>query len=227
MESFREEGKRLSGKYNPNFDTSLLPKQTVAVPEKPVDPGAEDSVQTPKKGRGRRGRAENASVVYIRDFPRDLLNAVKLLFPGLDSQTDMLIAFVLWQMGPDIDLPTYRPPKYIEQAVRRIGEDSDTDGIQALGSSLGQLRAKLNSMSDQILRQQMLLAYLVTVGTGLHAPGRVHSGDDLKMMHEHVLTTTYAALNDFPQYKQIVTDHEGRLWREASQKKKKERFEHG
>ena len=209
----------MSGKYNPNFDTSLLPKQTVAVPEKPVDPGAEDSVQTPKKGRGRRGRAENASVVYIRDFPRDLLNAVKLLFPGLDSQTDMLIAFVLWQMGPDIDLPTYRPPKYIEQAVRRIGEDSDTDGIQALGSSLGQLRAKLNSMSDQILRQQMLLAYLVTVGTGLHAPGRVHSGDDLKMMHEHVLTTTYAALNDFPQYKQIVTDHEGRLWRDASLKK--------
>ena len=217
----------MNGKYDPSFDPSVLSKQSGLVQEKPTDSKkAGNPAQTRKKrGRGRRGNAENASFVYIRDFPRDLLNAVRLLFPHLDSQTDMLIAFVLWQMGPDIDLPTYRPPAYIEQAVRQIGEGLDTDGIQALGSSMGQLRAKLNIMSDHILRQQMLLAYLVTVSTGLHAPGRVHSGDDLKLMHEHVFSTTYAAVGNFPQYKQIVTDHEGRPRRDASQKK--EKLDHG
>ena len=216
---------RLNGKYDPNFDPSLLSKQPAAVSKASVDTRAEIPVQMPKKRRGRKGKAENASVVYIRDFPRDLLNEVKLMFPGLDSQTDVMIAFALWQMGPNVELPTYSPPAYIEQAVRRIREVSDTGGVEALGANMAQLRAKLNMMSDQILRQQMLLTYLITVSAGLHAPGRVHSGDDLKLMHEHVLSTTYAALGDFPQYKQIVTDHEGRLWRDAAQKKAK--FNHG
>jgi len=174
---------RLSGKYDPNFDPSLLSKQPAAVSKKSVDIGTEIPVQMPKKRRGRKGKAENASVVYIRDFPRYLL--------------DVMTAFALWQMGPNAELPTYNPPAYIKQAVRRIREVSDTDGVEALGANMAQLRAKLNMMSDQILRQQMLLTYLIMVSTGLHAPGRVHSGDDLKLMHEHVLSTTYAALGIF------------------------------
>ena len=208
----------MSGKYNPNFDPSVLSQQPAAVSEKLADSEIKPSVQSKKKGRGRKGKAEHASFVYIRDFPRELFNEVRMMFPELDSQTDVLIALALWQLGPDVELPNYRPPAYIEEAVRRIREVSDTDGVQALGANMGQLRAKLNTMSDQLLRQQMLIAYLVTVSTGLHAPGRVHSGNDLKLIHEHVLSTTYAAASDFPQYKQIVTDYEGRPRRGSSQK---------
>ena len=207
----------MRGKYDPNFDPSMLSKQPAAQPKKLVDSEPETSVQSHKKDRGR--KAADPSTMYIRSFPRDLLNEMKLMFPGLEKRTDVLIAFTLWQMGPDVELPNYRPPAHIEQAVRRIREVSDTDGVQALGANMGQLRAKLNAMSDLILRQQMLLTYLVTVSTGLHAPGRVYSGNDLRLMHEHVLSTTYAAASDFPQYKQIVTDHEGRPRRGASQKK--------
>ena len=207
----------MSGKYNPSFDPSVLSKQSAAQQEKLVDSETKPSMQPNKKVKGK--KAADTPSVYIRGFPRDLLNEIKLMFPGLDKRTDVLIAFTLWQMGPDVNLPNYRAPAHIGEAVRRIREVSDTDGVQALGANMSQLRAKLNAMSDQILRQQMLLTYLVTVSTGLHAPGRVHSGSDLKLMHEQVLSTTYAAASDFPQYKQIVMDYEGRPRRDASQKK--------
>jgi len=212
----------LTGKYDPNFDTTILSKQSAVVPEKSTDLEIDTSVQGNKEVGKQKKKAENPFFVYIRNFPKDLLHAVRQLFPELERQTDVLIAFTLWQMGPDMKFPGYCPPTHIERAVRRVREMSDTNGVEALGANMAQLRAKLNMMSDQILRQQMLLTYLITVSAGLHAPGRVHSGDDLKLMHEHVLSTTYAALGDFPQYKQIVTDHEGRIWRGTTQKKKGE-----
>ena len=148
---------------------------------------------------------------YLRNFPKELLGSVRGMFPELDNQTDAMIAFVLCHMGVNTDenLPSYRAPKHIKDAVKRV-LGSDETGIQAIGVGIQQLQKKLNGMNDEILKAQMLIAYNVTVQTGLHAPGRVSRGDDLKLAHERVIETTYAMLDEFPQYKQIVTDRQGR-----------------
>lgn len=217
----------MSGKYNPSFDPTLLLSQTAAVTEDNVTSVAEVKAQPNKTTRGRKSNAENASFVYIRNFPRELLNQIKLIFPGLSNQADILTAFVLWQMGSELELSTYKPPAHIEEAVYRIREVSGTGSVEALGTNMSQLRTKLHAISDQVLCQQMLLSYLITVSSGLHAPGRIYSGDDLKLIHEHVFSTTYAALGDFAQYKQIVKDHEGRPRKPTSQKKKRSTLNNG
>lgn len=226
------------GAYNPAFDVSTVPNPVKVTLEKPSVPpvpkvGSQEAEQNVLKqqaqptsvsvkkqkpvAKTKSGKSETA---FVRDFPRELLSVVRASFPELTNQTDAMVAFVLCHLGADADeaLPTYRAPEHIKEAVRRVLTVSDDTGVQALGTSMKQLRTKLNAMSDQLLRLQMLSAYNITVSTGLHAPGRVHSGDDLKLGHENVLTTTYAALDEFPQYKQIVTDHEGRPHRKRERR---------
>ena len=156
---------------------------------------------------------------YIRDFPKQLLIAIRSLFPDLNNQPDMLAAFILYHMGLDIGAPSYQPPDHIVAAVRRLKDAMEGTDMQALSATMGGLQSKLNKMSDQMLQQQMLISYLVTIATGMHPSGKVGSGYDLKLLHEGVFSTTYAAADEFHQYKQVVMDYKSRRIRDAKNRK--------
>jgi len=154
---------------------------------------------------------------YLRDFPKPLLTTARALFPELENQTDVITAFVLYSMGLDTGAPDYSPPTHIVSAVRRLQGKREGADMYELHTTMGQLHKKLNRMDDQMQELKMLIAYLITVSSGLHAPGRVHTGADLKLDHENVINTSIAASQRFPHYKQVIKDHEGRPQRGASQ----------
>jgi len=166
----------------------------------------------PARKRGRPPRGKSASCVYIRDFPHEIWEVMKrtLPFPELGNQTDFLIAFTLFQLDPGIKFPTYEPPPHIKQAVDRMREVLSGSDIQALGATMGQIRSKMNKFDDEMLQQRMLLAYALTVISGLHAPGKVSTGKDLKLSHENVISTAISALETFPEFKQVIRGYEGR-----------------
>jgi len=166
----------------------------------------------PAKKRGRPPSSESASNVYLRDFPREILEVMKrtLPFPELGNQTDFLIAFTLFQLDPGIKFQTYEPPPHIKQAVDRMREVLSGSDIQALGATMGQIRNKMNKFDDEMLQQRMLLAYALTVISGLHAPSKVSTGKDLKLSHENVISTAISALETFPEFKQVIRGYEGR-----------------
>jgi len=185
---------------------SLVQTASSAVkpPEAPASP-------SPKKRK--RGRPANvAADVQVRQIPRELWNAMKMAlpFPELTTYLDYLIAFALFQLDPNVKFPTYEPPPHIKQAVGRMREVLSGSDIQALGTTMGQIRSKMNKFDDEMLQQRMLLAYALTVISGLHAPGKVSTGKDLKLSHENVISTAISALETFPEFKQVIRGYEGR-----------------
>ena len=184
---------------------------------KPAVPSASPAPKRRKRGRPAKGDSPD---VQMRNFPRELWNAAKvaLPFPELDSQSDFLIAFVLFQLDPNVKFPTYQPPEHIAQAVKRMREALSGSDIQALGATMGQIRNKMNKFDDEMLQQRMLLAYALTVISGLHAPGKVSTGKDLKLSHENVISTAISALETFPEFKQVIRGYEGRPRRGVPQK---------
>ena len=196
------------------------PVQEASPAAKPAVPSASPAPKKRKRGRPANEKAD----VQIRIFPRELWEAMKMAlpFPELDTYPDYLIAFALFHLDPNVKFPTYKPPAHITQAVKRMREALSGSDIQALGATMGQIRSKMNKFDDEMLQQRMLLAYALAVISGLHAPGRVNTGKDLKLSHENVISTAISALEAFPEFKQVIRDHEGRPRRGVSQQNHRE-----
>jgi len=196
------------------------PVQEVSPATKPAIPSANPAPKRRKRGRPANEKAD----VQIRIFPRELWEAMKMAlpFPELDTYPDYLIAFALFHLDPNVKFPTYKPPAHITQAVKRMREALSGSDIQALGATMGQIRSKMNKFDDEMLQQRMLLAYALTVISGLHAPGKVSTGKDLKLSHENVISTAISALETFPEFKQVIRGYEGRPRRGISQQNRRE-----
>jgi len=155
---------------------------------------------------------------YLRDFPKPLLASVRALFPELENQTDVMVAFTLYSIGLDAGASDYQPPAHITNAVRRLRDKMDGAEMHELHATMGQLHKKLNRMDNQMQELKMLASYSAVVSSGLHAPGKVQTGSDLKFDHEKVISASRAASQKFLHYKKVIKDYEGRPQRDALHK---------
>ena len=212
--------------YHPDWDiynlgsSSTEAEDTVLVDSEETE--TIQTVETTPATRSRGGRPPNPGredVAFLTEFPRPLIVAAKGMFPELGTQTDRIVAALLY-FGIDAHTLGYQPPEHIAAAVKRLRADREGADMQDLHDKMGALHKKLHTMSDQILQQQMLIAYLATLASGMHPAGKVHTGHDLQLLHEGVLTTTKEAQNVFPQYKDIVKNREGRDKYEAKNRKR-------
>ena len=204
---------QVEGTENINQEFIQQPIKTV-IP-KQVKPVNQKSNQTKQD--------EDLPKIYPREIPRELYDAVRTIytFPNLSNMNDIMIAFMLFQLPDDYKFSTYKPPDYIKESVlqmrKMISGDDGTEVLTSLSSTMGKLQNKLNKMDDSLLKNQMLVSYLITLGSGMHSPGQGRlTGTDLKLTHEDVYKTMINAFESFPEFKQVIKDNEGRPKKGAS-----------
>ena len=141
------------------------------------------------------GRRNESGVSKINQFPKDVLNRIRELFPAKNRETS-LIAFVIHHLGEGLEIGDYRAPHDVAQLVK---ENQKTDRVN---EALKLLSDKMDKLSNQATLLQHMAAYATLHDLGIRK--RTDSVFDMDVLEDPIFTLTEKFMESFPEYKEIV-----------------------
>lgn len=146
-------------KAAPEPPTKEVPK----VPPKEEKPTRADVVKQQSARRASKPRGvtyDDIKCSVVRNFPTELINTLKMLFPSAKNQTDILVAFVYLSLGKpnDIDIPDSAR----ELIADYRGEDvSNRDVQDNLSSAISQLKVTDRQILQKLSAIELMSSYVL------------------------------------------------------------------
>ena len=116
------------------------------------------SLQKASKARGVSN--DDIKVSVVKNFPTEILNTLRLLFPSAKNQTDMLTAFVYLSLGKPADLVI--PDSARELLADYRGDDiSNRDVQDSVTQAISQLKVADRQILQKLSAVELVCAYVL------------------------------------------------------------------
>jgi len=184
---------------NENYDTKINNAATSAnQPKAPVKiKSRRTGVRPPNKN------CKNTDHVFLRDFPRPMMNIAQAMFPAA-TQVEAIIAFMISSLGIKAVPSDYKVPGRIRDMV----EGAEQGTIGGLVSDVASLHKEIAKLNERTQFLQFLATYAMIHDVGVRKITR--SLDEVNMLEDSMFEALSIAEKQFIEYKHVVNGRERR-----------------
>jgi len=123
---------------------------------------------------------DDVKVSVIKNFPTELLNTLKLLFPSAKNQTDVVTAFVYLSLGRPADIKI--PDSARELLADYRGDDvSNRDVQDSVSQAISQLKISNKQMMQKLSAVELVSSYILFDRLGFRKKNQ-KSADDIDFL---------------------------------------------